>query len=72
LLLENLALGKDLPSRPAWFIGQLEASLAGALLKQDRGNEAKPLLQDAVAVLRKELGPNNYRTIQADAALRGL
>jgi predicted Ser/Thr protein kinase len=72
LLLENLALGKDLPSRPAWFIGQLEASLAGALLEQDRGNEAKPLLQDAVAVLRKELGPNNYRTIQADAALRGL
>jgi hypothetical protein len=72
LLSENLALGKELPSRPAWFIGELEASLARALLALDRGGEAKPLLQDAVAILNKELGPANFRTAQASEALRTL
>jgi hypothetical protein len=72
LLSENLALGKELPSRPIWFIGELEASLAHALLAEDRGGEAKPLLQDAVAILNKELGPTNYRTAQASEALRPL
>ena len=72
LLLENLVLGKDLPGRPSWYLGQLEASLASALLQQNRGNEAKSLLQDAVIVLSKELGPSNYRTVQANEALRGL
>jgi hypothetical protein len=72
LLAENLALGKELPSRPTWFIGELEASFADALLAQDRGGEAKPLLQEAVAILNKELGPTNYRTAQASEALRAL
>jgi tetratricopeptide (TPR) repeat protein len=72
LLSENLTLGKELPSRPTWFIGELEASLANALLAQNRGGEAKPLLQDAVAILNKELGPTNYRTARASEALRTL
>ena len=72
LLAENLALGKELPSRPSWFVGELEASLANALLAQDRSDEAKTLLQDAVAVLNMELGPTNHRTVQAAEALRKL
>jgi hypothetical protein len=72
LLSENLTLGKKLPSRPPWFIGELETSLADALLAQDRSGEAKPLLQDAVAILNTELGPTNYRTAQASEALRAL
>jgi len=72
LLSENVALGKELPSRPTWFIGELEASLAYALLAQDRVGEAKPLLQDAVAILNQELGSTNYRTARASEALRSL
>jgi hypothetical protein len=68
LLRENLVLGKILTNRPAWLVGQLEASLAGALLAQHRRAEAGPLLTDAVQILSRELGPDNRRTVLAKAA----
>jgi serine/threonine protein kinase len=72
LLRENLVLGKNLTNRPAWLVGQLEASLAGALLAQHRRTEAGPLLEDAVRILSSELGPNNRRTVLAKAAWQQL
>jgi eukaryotic-like serine/threonine-protein kinase len=72
LLRENLDLGRNLTNRPAWLVGQLEASLAGALLARHRRVEAGPLLQDAVQILARELGPNNRRTVLAKSAWQQL
>jgi len=72
LLRENLVHGKNLANRPAWLVGQLEASLGGALLAQHRRAEAGPLLEDALQILSSELGPNNRRTVLAKAGWQQL
>jgi eukaryotic-like serine/threonine-protein kinase len=72
LLRENLALGAQLRNRPAWLVGQLEASLAGALLAEQKPAAAEPLLRDAVPTLLSSLGPHNARTIAAAAQWRAL
>ena len=69
LLRENLTLGAELPNKPAWLDSQLQAALARALMAQQRNAEALALLQGAVEVLERELGPRNHRTVAAAAAL---
>ena len=69
---ENLALGTALPRRPEWYPGELKSSLAQVLVGEHRGGEARPLLQDAVDVLNRELGSENPRTKAARATLQAL
>ena len=69
---ENLALGTALPRRPEWYPGELKSSLAQVLVAEHRGGEARPLLEDAVQVLNRQLGPENPRTRAARATLQAL
>lgn len=69
---ENLALGSALAGRPDWYPGELESSLARVLVAEHRGDEARPLLEDAVSVLDRELGPENARTKAARKTLGAL
>jgi eukaryotic-like serine/threonine-protein kinase len=69
---ENLASGRNLENHPAWLPAQLEESLAEALIAEQDPAEASPLLKDAVAVLSKELGPTNHRTVIANAVWQHL
>jgi hypothetical protein len=42
------------------------------LVAEHRGGEARPLLEDAVQVLNRQLGPENPRTRAARATLQAL
>jgi eukaryotic-like serine/threonine-protein kinase len=72
LMRDNLALGRDLPNRPDWYVGEMEASLARVLVAEHLAQEARPLLEDAVQLLRRGLGPDNRRTRAAAATLAQL
>jgi hypothetical protein len=72
LMRENLALGTALARRPDWYPGELKSALAQVLVAEHRGGEARPLLEDAVSVLKRDLGPENPRTMAARASLQAL
>lgn len=72
LMRENLALGTALARRPDWYPGELKSALAQVLVAEHRGGEARPLLEEAVDVLNRDLGPENPRTKLAGATLQAL
>ena len=69
LLREALEIRKSVRPSDHWEVAEVEAALGACLANRD---EARELLRGALAVLEKQRGADDRRTIQARAALASL